>query len=55
MSQRFCQKSKLKGRQAEDISINKVRALIGVKSVVCYHRDIQQTLACNKDLSPQQV
>ena len=30
MSQRIRQKSKLKGRQAEDISIIEVRALIGL-------------------------
>ena len=40
MRQRIRQKSKLKGRQADDTSIDEVRALIGFKPAIGHRRDL---------------
>ena len=40
MRQRIRQKSKLKGRQADDVSLLEVRALLGAKPVDGYRRDL---------------
>ena len=40
LRERIRRKSKLKGRQADDVSVNEVRALIGLKPVVGHRRDL---------------
>jgi formate dehydrogenase beta subunit len=40
MRERIRQKSKLKGRQADDVSLSEVRALLGVKPVEGHRRDL---------------
>ena len=40
MRQRIRQKSKLKGRQADDVSLSEVRALIGDKPALGHRRDL---------------